>query len=156
MATRTTVGYTPGTGAATEVYSDATDGALREAVVITSPGTDRRAVEVTSDGRLNVKTDTSATPVVTSVPISTTSVTLIAADATAGRIHVILSNDTSQIAYVRFGTEAAVIAPVTTAGGFTFELAPGQPYESPRNYIHAMTCIWPSTTGGGAMRVTVF
>jgi hypothetical protein len=151
---RDTVGYTPGAGALVETYPDATDGAVREATVITDPE-NRRAAYVTTDNRLQVKMDTSSTPVVTSVPISTTSVTLVAADATGGRTGVTLHNDTSQIAYVRKGVEAAVIAPTGTAGGFSFELAAGQVWESSRNYIHAVTCIWPSTTGGGAMRVTV-
>lgn len=151
---RSTVGYTPGTGALVETYPDATDGAVREAAVITDPE-NRRAAYVTADNRLQVKMDTSSTPVVTSVPISTTSVTLVAADATGGRTGVTLFNDTTQAAFVRKGVEAAVIAPATTAGGFSFELAAGQAWESGRNYIHAITCIWPSTTGGGAMRVTV-
>jgi hypothetical protein len=71
---RDTVGYTAGTGSLVETYPDATDGAIREATVITDPE-NRRAAYVTTDNRLQVKMDTSSTPVVTSVPISTTSVT---------------------------------------------------------------------------------
>ena len=156
MATRTTVGYTPGTGAATEVYSDATDGALREAVVITSPGTDRRAVEVTTDNRLQIKMDYSATSTITSVAVSATSVTLIAADATNQRLHLILSNDSTQVAYVRLDATAAAIASTAPAAAFSFQLAPDQTWESPRGYVGAATCIWASATGGGAMRVTAF
>lgn len=109
---------------------------------------------VTTDGRVQVKLDLSATPAVTSVAISAASVSLVAADATGGRTHLLLYNDTTQIAYVRLGTEAAVIAPVGAAGGFTFEVVAGGYWESPRNYVGAATCIWPSATGGGAMRVT--
>jgi hypothetical protein len=152
---RSTVGYTPGTGALVETYPDATDGAVREATVITDPE-NRRAAYVTTDNRLQVKMDYSGTSAVTSVAISATSVTLIAADATNQRLHLILFNDTTQVAYVRLDANAAVIAPTAPAGGFSFELAPGQPWESPRGYVGAATCIWPATTGGGAMRVTAF
>jgi hypothetical protein len=153
---RSTVGYTPGTGAAVESYPATADGAHREATVIVDPLNDSRPAYVTSDNRLQVKMDFSGTSAITSVAISTTSVTLIAADATNQRLHLILHNDTSQIAYVRLDASAAVIAPVAPAGGFSFPLLPDQPWESPRGYVGAATCIWPSTTGGGAMRVTAF
>lgn len=126
----------------------------REVVVLGSPTT-TATIELTSDGRLPVKTDYSATPVVVSVVPATTSSTLVAADATNGRIHVQLYNDTDQIVYVRLGTEAAVIAPVGAAGGFSFEMPPGSFYESTRNYVGAMTCIVPATPTG-AVRVTTY
>lgn len=125
------------------------DGKVQQAVVIGDGTTQGRVALVTSDNRLQVKTDYTATATITSNAISTTSVTLVAADGTNGRVHLILYNDTSQIAYVRLDATAA------TTAAFSFEMAPGAYWESPRNYVGAATCIWTSTTGGGAMRVTV-
>jgi hypothetical protein len=142
-------------GTARNVDTRTTPGGDHREVVVLGDDSDR-VVTVTSDNRLAVKMDFSATPVVTSVAISATSVTLIAADATSGRMGVTLYNDTGQIAYVRYGAEAAVIAPAAPTGGFSLEIPPGGYWESPRNYVHALTCIWPSTTGGGAMRVSTF
>lgn len=122
----------------------------RQVVVLGDPATAANVAFVTADNRLQVKTDYSATPAVTSVAITVTSSTLLAADATNGRIGVILYNDTAQILYILLGTGTA------STTNFSFEMPPGAYWESPRNYVHAITGIWPSTTGGGSARVTAF
>lgn len=123
------------------------NGDHRQVMVIGDP-TAATIAGVTTDNRLQVKTDYTATAALTSVAISATSVTLIAADATNGRVHLLLYNDSQQTAYVRLDATAAT----TTA--FSFEMPPGAYWESPRNFVGAATAIWASATGGGAMRVT--
>lgn len=146
---RSTVGITAGTDADAETYTATADGAHRQGMVIVDPNTDGRPAFVTSDNRLQVKTDFSGTPVTTQVPISITSQTAVAADATQGRLHVILFNDTTQLAYLRFDTTAV------TTSNHAFEMVAGAYWESPRNYVGALGVIWSSTTGGGNLRVTV-
>lgn len=141
------VAVTPGTGANIDTATQA-NGDHRQVVAIGDP-TAATIAAVTTDNRLQVKTDYTATAAITSNAISTTSVTLVAADATNGRVHLILYNDTTQIAYVRLDATAA------TTTSYSFELPAGGYWESPRNFVGAATCIWPSTTGGGSMRVTV-
>lgn len=146
---RSTVGIAVGADADVESYTATADGAHRQGMVVVDPNTDGRPAFVTTDNRLQVKTDYTATATITSVAISATSVSLLAADATNGRVNVLLFNDTTQIAYIRLDATA-----VTTSNQ-SFEILPGGYWESPRNFVGAVGCIWPSTTGGGAMKVTV-
>lgn len=140
------VAVTPGAGAAIDTATQA-NGDHRQVIVIGDP-TAATTVGVTTDNRLQVKNDITATAAITSNAVSATSVTLTAADATNGRIHLILFNDTTQTAYIRLDATAA------TTAAYSFEMPPGAYWESPRNYVGAATCIWAAATGGGAMRVT--
>ena len=78
----------------------------------------------------------------TSVAASATSVTLLSALAT--RLGATLFNDSTAIAYVKFGTTAS-----TT--DFIVELGPNAYYEVPVNYRGRIDCIWSSATG--SMRI---
>jgi hypothetical protein len=124
------------------------NGDVRQAVVIGDSAVAAQVAGVTSDNRLQVKTDFTATAVITSTAVSTTSVTLLAADATNGRVQVILYNDTNQIVYINLNATAA------TTSAFSFEMPPGAYWESPRNFVGAITAI-TAVAATGAVKVTV-
>lgn len=84
--------------------------------------------------------------VVTAVGDSASAQTILAAGS--GRLGFSLTNDSSAVAYVKFGSGASLTS-------YTFQLGQGDTYETPAelSYVGLVTAIWASDAGG-SMRVT--
>lgn len=98
--------------------------------------------DVTVSNPFPVMGEKPATPVVTGVASSATSVTII--NANAARLGLTVVNDsTSSTLYMSLGTGAASIA----SGGYTVALVAGAYWELPFRYTGKITGIWASALG---------
>jgi|SRR4051812_46513288 hypothetical protein len=112
------------------------DGSARSKLLVDGSGN----LKVTPGGTFTVTEATAATSVVTQVASSASSVTLKAANSS--RLGFVITNDSTQILYVKFGTTAS-------SSDYTLKMQPGTIYESaasPR-YTGRIDGIWASANG---------
>lgn len=118
-------------GSTTGVYNLIRDGAGNS-----------RSAKVDGEGNLGVS-QKAPTSVLTNVAGSATNVTLLASNT--ARISAVMYNDSTQIAYVKYGTTAS-------STSFTVPLASGVYYEVVGGYTGQIDAVWVSANGN--MRIT--
>ena len=99
-------------------------------------------VTATPTGTYTTKETRAATSAVTSVGDSASSVTLLSANA--NRLGASITNTSSAILYVKFGTTA-------TSSDYTVRMVQNAYYEVPFNYTGRIDGIWASDAGGAAL-----
>lgn len=105
-------------------------------------GDDGTARDVSDNYPLPIKRAADAASI-TSVAASTTSVTVLAANA--NRRGLLLHNlSSSDTCYIRLGGGTATNA----LGGHSFDLSPSYVYEDANGFTGAITAVWSSTNGG--------
>jgi hypothetical protein len=99
-----------------------------------------RIASVDTDGALRVETNPATAATLTNVTSSTTSKTIVAANA--NRRGLIVFNDSTSIMYLSYGTQT------TSATAFSVKIAAGASYllDVPL-YNGAMTGVWVTATG---------
>lgn len=117
------------------------------ATTYTNTDQDYSPMAVDLNGRTMVAQKT-ATATLSNVAASATSVTVLAANAS--RIGATITNDSSSVIYVKFGTTASTTSYTVSLAGSA--AAPFSYYEVPAGYTGRIDAIWASATGNA--RVT--
>lgn len=142
----TSVAVTPGSGANVDVFS-LPDGKVQEAVVIGDGTNQGRIVAVSAANALSVATPFASTSALTTVTVSTTSATVVSAQAT--RLGCAIFNDTTALLYLALSAVAA------TTSAHTVQVPVSGYYEVPFSYTGAVTAILAAGSTSGPVRVTV-